>query len=106
MINGVTGKDGVNRMDENDVREDIILRDRISQSHSILAMRMYAAALRIDSKHVYQALPRLLSLWFDLVSVSRDRSAPDSSSKDDPIGKCILVLRSTWRMVYLIARHT
>jgi serine/threonine-protein kinase ATR len=85
MMNGVAGEDGINCVDENDVRKETILHDRIAQAHAILAMRTYAAALRIDSKHVYQALPRLLSLWFDLVSVSRDRSAPDPPSKEDPI---------------------
>jgi hypothetical protein len=95
MINGVTRKDGMNAVDENDVRKDVILHDRVSQSHAILAMRMYAAALRIESKHVYQALPRLLSLWFDLVSVSRDKATPDPSSKDDPLRKCNFVVKSS-----------
>lgn len=85
MMSGIVGKDGANAIDEDDVRNDIILRDRISQSHAILSMRMYAAALRMDSKHVYQALPRLLSLWFDLVSVSRESSTAVQSSKQDPI---------------------
>lgn len=83
MISGVTGRDSLNGLDENESRSDILLRDQICQTHTILAMRMYASALKIDTKHVYQALPRLLSLWFDLVSVARDQSSGESGSKQD-----------------------
>ena len=32
-------------------------------------MKHYATSLSLDVKHVYQSLPRLLSLWFDFTSM-------------------------------------
>ena len=74
-----------NGIDDNEVRNNIILRDPVYQAHTLLAMHRYASALKMDTKHVYHALPRLLSLWFDLVSVGRDQTEP--SSKQDPLCK-------------------
>jgi hypothetical protein len=34
-----------------------------------MAIEHHTKALSLDSKHVYQALPRLLSLWFDFTSI-------------------------------------
>ncbi len=85
MVSGGAGRDLSNGVDENEIRSDILLRDQICQSHTLLAMRMYASALKIDTKHVYQALPRLLSLWFDLVSVARDHDAGELGSRQDAL---------------------
>lgn len=87
MVNGVSGRESLNGVDENEIRGEVILRDAICQTHTLLAMRMYAAALKIDTKHVFQALPRLLSLWFDLVSVAREQVPGESGSKQDPLRK-------------------
>lgn len=56
-------------VDEDLVRTSVIYRDAVCQEYILSAMKHYAIALRLDSKHVYQALPRLLSLWFDFVSI-------------------------------------
>ena len=87
MANGVSGRESLNGSDENEIRSEVILRDPICQSHTLLAMRVYAAALKIDTKHVFQALPRLLSLWFDLVSVGREQMPSESGSKQGPLRK-------------------
>ena len=87
MVNGVSGRESLNGVDENEIRNEVIMRDPICQTHTLLAMRMYAAALKIDTKHVFQALPRLLSLWFDLVSVARDQLPSESGSKQEPLRK-------------------
>jgi len=55
--------------DEERIRSNCIERDKICQDHLITAMKHYAVALGIGTKHVFQALPRLLSLWFDLTSI-------------------------------------
>uniref|UniRef100_A0A6U2XGY7 non-specific serine/threonine protein kinase n=1 Tax=Entomoneis paludosa TaxID=265537 RepID=A0A6U2XGY7_9STRA len=44
--------------------------DRASQKYLILAVQHYAEALTLDLKHLYQALPRLLSLWFQFTSIN------------------------------------
>ena len=56
-------------VDEDLVRTSVIYRDAVCQEYILSAMKHYAIALRLDSKHVYQALPRLLSLWFDFASI-------------------------------------
>jgi len=53
------------------------MTDRICQRNVKQAMQSYSQALSLDTKHVYQALPRLLSLWFDLTSIGG--SHPDLS---------------------------
>lgn len=54
------------------LRSQTIVMDRTCQRYMILAIKHYAEALTLDiKKHVYQAMPRLLSLWFDLTSVKQ-----------------------------------
>jgi len=43
--------------------------DAICQSYVKQAMEQYIKSLCLSPKHVYQALPRLLSLWFELAAV-------------------------------------
>lgn len=63
-----TGESGHLSSDEDMIRASIILRDDSCQRYLLLAMEQYINALKFNSKHVYQALPRLLSLWFDFTS--------------------------------------
>lgn len=72
------------------VRANIIVRDKTSQKYILLAMKHYATALNLDTKYVYQALPRLLSLWFDFVSIRPDHISfedLEQSSKKSCAGK-------------------
>jgi hypothetical protein len=54
--------------------------DKVCQKHVLLAMKHYGEALKLGMKHVYQSLPRLLSLWFDSLSVRGPENPPDLSS--------------------------
>jgi serine/threonine-protein kinase ATR len=71
---------------DNAVRFNALYRDKACQNFILLAMENYTECLFLDSKHLYQALPRLLSLWFDFVSVSEPSEASRAYSKDR-IGK-------------------
>ena len=51
------------------VRFNALYRDKVCHQYILLAIEHYAITLKVDMKHVYQALPRLLSLWFDFVSI-------------------------------------
>ena len=57
------------------IRFNVLYRDRTCQRFALLAMENYTECLDISTKHLYQALPRLLSLWFDFVSVSEPAGA-------------------------------
>ena len=46
-----------------------IIHDARCQMYIALAMKHYGAALKLSTKHVYQALPRLLSLCFELMAI-------------------------------------
>lgn len=63
-----TGETSHLSSDEDMMRASIILQDESCQKYLLLAMEQYINALKFNSKHVYQALPRLLSLWFDFTS--------------------------------------
>lgn len=62
-------QEALHGVDEDLVRTSIIFRDLACHKYILMAMNHYATALKLDPKHVYQALPRLLSLWFDFASI-------------------------------------
>lgn len=53
-------------------------------------MEQYISALKYSSKHVYQALPRLLSLWFDFTAYNTietsGRQKKRSQSNEEALG--------------------
>jgi hypothetical protein len=72
--------------DEDDARAIIILRDTTSQNYILLAIEHYTTALRLSPNHVYQALPRLLSIWFDFTAIRHDKSASAGKTDDGKAG--------------------
>jgi FAT domain len=56
--------------DEDHARSKTVYTDEICQKYMIRAVKNYVEALALSSKHVYQSLPRLLSLWFELNSIN------------------------------------
>lgn len=67
------------------MNSEAICRDKGTQKFILLAIEHYSAALKLDMKHVYQALPRLLSLWFDFVSIHTDNGRGGGTSSDQKI---------------------
>ena len=65
------GKDHWKSHDEDGAMHEIVVTDPASQKYVLMVMQHYVHALRLDSRHVYQALPRLLSLWFGFTSIDR-----------------------------------
>lgn len=51
--------------------------DKTCQVHVLLAMKHYAEALKLGTKHVYRALPRLLSIWFEVTSSRSAEGMPE-----------------------------
>jgi hypothetical protein len=70
--------------DEDILRSGTIAQDRTCQKHVLLAIKHYAEAMSLDTKHVYQALPRMLSLWFDFTSIGK--KADDSGPSQQAFG--------------------
>lgn len=56
-------------VDEDVHRANTIFRDKTCQEYTILAMKHYSESLKLSLKHVYQALPRLLALWFEFTAI-------------------------------------
>jgi serine/threonine-protein kinase ATR len=56
-------------VDDDSTRFRAIASDKCCQKYVLLAMKHYSIAMSLDVRHVYQALPRLLSLWFDCTSI-------------------------------------
>lgn len=61
--------------DDDGQRCHTISRDRTLMRYVVLAVMHYAETVVLDVKHVYQALPRLLSLWFDFTAIKDDVTA-------------------------------
>jgi serine/threonine-protein kinase ATR len=56
-------------LDEDDLRSRTIGADEACQRNVLRIMEHYTQTLCLNSIHVYNALPRLLSLWFDFTSI-------------------------------------
>jgi hypothetical protein len=64
-------------------RSHTIARDKTSMMFIGLSVKHYAESVILDVKRVYQALPRLLSLWFEFTAVQCD--APSSKSENSSL---------------------
>lgn len=62
-------------------RSYAISRDRTCQRYLILAINHYLRSLQLDVKHVYQSLPRLLSLWFEFTAIKYDFTASKTNER-------------------------
>jgi serine/threonine-protein kinase ATR len=62
--------EGCNVEDDN-VRHNAISEDINCQNYLAYAMEQYLEALKLSDDHVYQALPRVLSLWLEFTSIER-----------------------------------
>lgn len=83
-------KESTGSSEEGNMNAEAICRDKSSQKFILLAIEHYSAALKLDLRHVYQALPRLLSLWFDFVSIYPEKGREDGTSpalKRDQLSK-------------------
>ena len=70
------------------VRQYVLSEDMNCQNYLYFAMEQYLEALKASEKHVYQALPRVLSLWFEYTSVERRGSRKGKikhCSSDSPV---------------------
>ena len=84
-------KDSTHGLEEDTVRFNALYRDSMCHQYILHAIEHYGITLKIDMKHVYQALPRLLSLWFDFVSVQPPKYNNNEQSetvKPEYLGKC------------------
>ena len=58
-------------VEEDRGRAEVIYHDASCQKLILTAMKSYIESLKTGSKHVYQALPRLLSLWFEVTAIEK-----------------------------------
>lgn len=79
-------KNSLHGVDDDLIRKGVIYCDSICQEYILTAMKHYADSLRLDSKHVYEALPRLLSLWFDFASIDPSEMSKILSEGMEPSG--------------------
>ena len=57
-------------VDNNTNRASAVSRDEKCQKLLIESVNHYGIALQLGQKHVYQALPRLLSLWLEFTAIT------------------------------------
>ncbi len=58
--------------DDETARARIIKREKSCHKYILEAIKEYGEASRLSQKHVFQALPRLLTLWFDFTAIEGD----------------------------------
>lgn len=78
--------------DDDELMYQIIASDSVSQKYVLQVMQHYIKSLCLDSKHVYQALPRLLSLWFEFTSIENDTLSEEEKGKSFSLFECVVVL--------------
>jgi hypothetical protein len=74
-------KESIKEPREDVARFNVFYKDRQCQQYVLLAIENYAECLNLDLKHIYEALPKLLSLWFDFVSAQPPANVPPSCNK-------------------------
>ena len=62
-------------------RSYAISRDGTCQRYLTMAIEHYSESLQLDVKHVYQSLPRLLSLWFEFTAIKYDFAFSKSNER-------------------------
>jgi serine/threonine-protein kinase ATR len=65
-------KDRIDSVDDDATRSMAVLQDGNCLVYLKLAIEQYIEALKLGEKHVYLALPRLLSLWFEFTAIPFD----------------------------------
>ena len=82
-LSGQIGKGNSNSQDDDAIWAKMMRCDEGCQRYLLLAMKEYGEALKLGQKHIFQALPRLLSLWFDFTSLDpnfdKDAAASEES---------------------------
>jgi serine/threonine-protein kinase ATR len=73
---------GEKTMDEDSFRRISLARDRTCQKYLVTAVKHFLEALGLDLKHLFQSLPRLLSLWFEFSSIADDDARSERLSYD------------------------
>jgi serine/threonine-protein kinase ATR len=85
-ISGIAQHEGLSAEDEA-VREYALSADINCQNYLYMAMEQYLSALSVNSNHVYQALPRFLSLWFEYTAIEKmsKKYNRDNVGMDTPV---------------------
>jgi len=63
--------------DDDETWAKMVREDVGCQKYVLQALEEYGRALQLGTKHVFQALPRLLSLWFEFNSIDPRPQRPD-----------------------------
>lgn len=71
--------------DDDDSRGNLLLNDRICQNYVLEAISQYGEALSKSQKHVFEGLPRLLTLWFDFNSIESNEVIASNQDKANEI---------------------
>ena len=80
--------------DDDMIRSSILRVDSSCQMYLLNAMDEYGKALRVGEKHLYQVVPRLLSIWFDFNSIKETEKTefePSNVHIDNDQGKLIFI---------------
>lgn len=101
LVGQLIDKETVKAPQEETARFIAFCRDKTCHTYVKLAIEQYCKCLRLDLRHVYQALPRLLSLWFDFVSTTEPMDGAQGFSQSK-LGKILCARLITHPITTLI----
>ena len=83
--------DNIRGADDEMIRSAVIQKDQSSQRYILEALKEFGEALRLGLKHVFQALPRFLTLWFEFTGIPVTEKSPEVFSSNQDAANEIVV---------------
>ena len=83
----LTGQQQQGNHDDDEIRSNILRKDSSSQNYLLSAIKEYGKALQVGEKHLYQVVPRLLSIWFDFNAIEIAHEDPSADKIDEDSGR-------------------
>ena len=80
-INALSNNMGI-KADDDTSRIEIMRKDLSCQKYITLTLKEYGEAVRLGKKHEYEALPKLLALWFEFTAVEGRGSESNTLHKN------------------------
>mmetsp|Transcript_21150 Transcript_21150/g.25138 ORF Transcript_21150/g.25138 Transcript_21150/m.25138 type:complete len:673 (+) Transcript_21150:1-2019(+) len=81
----------INTKSEDDsCRIEIMMKDISCQKYLLQAMKEYGEAVRLSQKHVFEALPKILTLWFDFTAIEgREKESDALHRNQDKVNQLV-----------------
>lgn len=78
------------KSEDDSCRIEIMRKDISCQKYLLQAMKEYGEAVRLSQKHVFEALPKILTLWFDFTAIEgREKESDALHRNQDKVNQLV-----------------